>query len=95
MAGEVLGGAEGVNRLDIGENACALGAAYKAVWAGERKEGQTFEDFVGGLWKEDDFSRKIADGYQEGVFERFGIALKGFEMMEIEVLKLEGWRKYR
>ena len=42
IAGEVLGGSEGVYRLDFGENACALGAAYKAVWATERQPGQTF-----------------------------------------------------
>ena len=43
LAGEVLGGVEGVYRLDIGGNACALGSAYKAVWAVERKTGETFE----------------------------------------------------
>ena len=37
--GEVIGGAEGVYRLDVGGNACALGGAYKAVWALERAEG--------------------------------------------------------
>lgn len=31
LCGEVLGGVEGVYRLDIGGNACALGAAYKAA----------------------------------------------------------------
>lgn len=36
LCGQVLGGAEGVFRLDIGGNACALGAAYKAVWGVER-----------------------------------------------------------
>ena len=91
IVGEVLGGTEGVYRLDVGENACALGAAYKAVWAGERTDGsQSFEDFVGERWKEEEFSRKVADGYQEGVFERFGIAVKGIEMVEREVLREEG-----
>ncbi|KAI4149703.1 MAG: hypothetical protein LQ340_004489, partial [Diploschistes diacapsis] len=44
LAGQVLGGSEGVYRLDVGQNACALGAAYKAVWAAERKEGEGFEE---------------------------------------------------
>ncbi|KAK7527023.1 xylulose kinase [Phyllosticta citriasiana] len=37
LCGQVLGGAEGVFKLDIGGNACALGAAYKAVWGVERR----------------------------------------------------------
>lgn len=72
IAGEVLGGVEGVYRLDVGENACALGAAYKAVWAAERKEGQTFEQLIGSRWKEENFVKRIADGYQRGIFERYG-----------------------
>ena len=42
ICGEVLGSIEGVYKLDIGGNACALGSAYKAVWGCERKPGQTF-----------------------------------------------------
>ena len=91
IVGEVLGGTEGVYRLDVGENACALGAAYKAVWVGERTDGsQSFEDFVAGRWKEEEFSRKVTDGYQEEVFERFGVAVKGFEMVEREILREQG-----
>ena len=89
IAGQVLGGIEGVYKLDVGENACALGAAYKAVWSVERKQGQTFEDLVGARWKEDEFIRKIAEGYQKGVFERYGLAVEGFAMMEKEVLAQE------
>ncbi len=37
VIGDVLGGADGVYRLDVGGNACALGGAYKAVWALERE----------------------------------------------------------
>ena len=36
LVGEILGGVEGVYRLDVGGNACALGSAYKAVWATEK-----------------------------------------------------------
>jgi len=90
VAGDVLGSSEGIFKLDVGENACALGAAYKAVWAMERQEGQTFEDLIGSRWHESEFVEKIADGYQEGVWERYGEALKGFEMMERELLAKTG-----
>lgn len=93
ICGEILGGSEGVYQLDVGENACALGAAHKAVWGCERAEGQSFEDLIGSRWKEEDFVRKIADGYQPGVFERYGEALKGFEKMENELLAKEERRE--
>ncbi|KAL8873121.1 MAG: hypothetical protein Q9174_001351 [Haloplaca sp. 1 TL-2023] len=88
-AGEVLGGVEGVYRLDVGENACALGAAYKALWAFERKPMQSFEELISGRWKEHDFVKRIAVGYQEGIFERYGLAVEGLDMIEKEVLKGE------
>ncbi|PGH09351.1 xylulokinase [Blastomyces parvus] len=89
VAGEVLGGVEGVYKLDVGENACALGAAYKAVWALERAPNQTFEDLIGKRWKEEEFAEKIDEGYQPGLFERFGRAVEGFEMMEKQILRQE------
>lgn len=89
IAGEVLGGVEGVYRLDVGENACALGAAYKAVWAVERKPGQSFEELIGGRWQEDKFVEKIADGYQEGIFERYGMAFEGLDLVEKQILRGE------
>ncbi len=90
ICGEVLGSVEGIYKLDIGGNACALGAAYKAVWGCERKNGETFEDLIGSRWDEAAFVRKIADGYTKGVFEKYGEAVRGFEMMEQELLKREG-----
>ncbi|MCJ1382805.1 hypothetical protein MMC17_005918 [Xylographa soralifera] len=90
VAGEVLGGVEGVWKLDVGQNACALGAAYKAVWTVERGQGESFEDLIGGRWKEGEFTEKVAEGYQSGVWERYGAAVEGFERMEEEVLRLEG-----
>ncbi|KAF3484008.1 uncharacterized protein GIQ15_03332 [Arthroderma uncinatum] len=93
VAGEVLGGIEGVYKLDVGENACALGAAYKAVWALERSPGQTFEDLIGQRWKEEEFVEKIADGYQPAVFEKYGQAVHGFEQMEKQILKSEADRR--
>jgi len=90
LAGEVLGGAEGVYRLDIGGNACALGAAYKAVWAVERGDGEKFEDLVGKRWNEAEFVKKVDQGYRKGVFEKYGEALEGFAHMEEEVIKSAG-----
>ena len=87
LAGQILGGSEGVFKLDVGENACALGGAYKAVWTIERKDGETFEDLIGKRWREDEFVEKIAEGYQKGLFEKYGEALAGFEDMELELLK--------
>lgn len=89
IAGEVLGGVEGVYRLDVGENACALGAAYKAVWASERKEGETFEQLIGDRWNEEDFIDRIADGYQKGIFERYAEGVRGLAAAEKEILKGE------
>ncbi|KAF2155865.1 putative D-Xylulose kinase [Myriangium duriaei CBS 260.36] len=87
IAGDVLGGVEGVYKLDIGGNACGLGAAYKATWGCERQNGQSFEDFIGQRWNEDQFVKRITDGYREGVFEKYGEAIKGFELMESTVIE--------
>ena len=86
IAGELLGSVEGVFKLDVGENACALGAAYKAVWAIERKKGETFEDLIGKRWKEEDFIEKIQDGYRANLFEQYGNAIEGFAKMEEQAL---------
>ncbi|KAL4941201.1 putative D-xylulose kinase A [Aspergillus oleicola] len=93
IAGEILGGSEGVYKLEIGDNACALGAAYKAVWAIERGKDQTFEDLIGQRWREEEFVEKIADGYLEREFERYGGAVEGFERMEHTVLEQEKGKK--
>jgi len=90
ICGEVLGSAEGVYKLDIGGNACALGSAYKAVWGCERKASETFEELIGSRWDEKKFVERVADGYKEGVFETYGEALKGFDKMEQLVLEKEG-----
>ncbi|EME87916.1 uncharacterized protein MYCFIDRAFT_184774 [Pseudocercospora fijiensis CIRAD86] len=87
ICGEVLGSVEGVYTLDIGGNACALGAAYKAVWGCERKKGQTFEDLIGSRWDEASFVKRVADGYKKGVFEKYGEAVKGLDLMEKQALK--------
>ena len=87
LAGEILGGVEGVYRLDVGGNACALGSAYKAVWAVERTPGEDFEDFISGRWREDDFVEKIADGYQEDLYQFYEKGVEGLEAVEKDVLK--------
>lgn len=86
IVGDVLGGAEGVYRLDVGGNACALGGAYKAVWAMERKRDETFEDLIGARWRESEAVVKVDEGYRPDVWERYGAVLDPFEQMEQEVL---------
>ncbi|KAK4188700.1 putative xylulose kinase [Podospora australis] len=85
---DVLGGADGVYKLDVGGNACALGGAYKAVWAFERAEGETFDELIGKRWKEEGAIQKVGEGYKEGVFEQYGEVLGAFEEMEERILKV-------
>ena len=87
VTGQVLGGSEGIYKLDVGENACALGAAYKAVWACERQEGESFEELIGKRWDEASVVEKIAEGYQQETWERYGKALDGFAQMERVLLE--------
>ena len=89
IAGQVLGGVEGVYRLDVGENACALGAAYKAVWAVERKQGETFEELIGARWREEDFVKRVADGYHAGIFEQYSAGVEALAAAEREILESE------
>jgi xylulokinase len=79
-----------VYKLDIGGNACALGAAYKAAWGTGRESGESFEDYLEKRWNEEEFVKRICDGYREGVFERYGDVLKGFEELEGKVVKESG-----
>ena len=86
IVGDVLGGVEGVWKLDVGGNACALGGAYKAVWAIERKEGESFEELIGERWLESDAVEKVDDGYRAEVWKKYGVVLGTFEEMEGKVL---------
>ncbi|KAK3357717.1 hypothetical protein B0T25DRAFT_167769 [Lasiosphaeria hispida] len=88
VMGDVLGGVEGVYKLDVGGNACALGGAYKAVWAFERADGETFDELIGKRWKEEGTIQKVGDGYREGVFEKYGNVLGVFEQMEERILEV-------
>ena len=87
IAGEILGGVEGVFKLDVGGNACALGSAYKAVWACERKESETFEDLIGARWDEEEFVEKIAEGYQAAKYKIYEKGVQGLEAVESDVLR--------
>ncbi|PKS12689.1 hypothetical protein jhhlp_000897 [Lomentospora prolificans] len=84
--GEVLGGAEGVYKLDVGGNACALGGAYKAVWALERAEGESFDELIGKRWKEEGAIQKVDDGFKDGLFQRYGKVLPAFDQLEQKIL---------
>lgn len=88
VVGDVLGGSEGVYKLDVGGNACALGGAYKAVWAMERGEGETFDELIGKRWREEGAIQRVDEGYKEGVFERYGNVLGAFEEMERRILEV-------
>lgn len=85
--GEVLGGAEGVYRLDVGGNACALGGAYKAVWAMERSEGESFDELIGKRWREEGAIQKVDGGFRDGVFQAYGDVLGAFGEMESEIMR--------
>ncbi|KAJ6782249.1 hypothetical protein PWT90_04158 [Aphanocladium album] len=87
--GSVLGGADGVFKLDVGGSACALGGAYKAVWALERSEGETFDDLLAGRWQEEGSIEKVDVGYREGTYEQYGKVLGAFEEMEKKILEDE------
>ncbi|KAI2642890.1 xylulose kinase-like protein [Xylaria nigripes] len=87
--GDVLGGAEGVYRLDVGGNACALGGAHKALWACERcDEKQSFDELIGTRWKEEGNVQKVDDGYRAETYEIYGNILGAFEEMENRVLSI-------
>ncbi|KAK4462498.1 hypothetical protein QBC42DRAFT_267646 [Cladorrhinum samala] len=89
VMGDVLGGADGIYKLDVGGNACALGGAYKAVWAFERRDNkETFDELIGKRWKEEGAIQKVGEGYKQGVFEKYGSVLGAFEEMEERILKV-------
>ncbi|KAK3191734.1 hypothetical protein K4F52_002158 [Lecanicillium sp. MT-2017a] len=90
VLGEVLGGADGVYKLDVGGSACALGGAYKALWALERRQGETFDDLLAARWQEAGSIEKVDVGYRsEGTYGAFGNVLGAFEEMEKELLAEE------
>lgn len=89
VIGEVLGGVDGVYKLDVGGNACALGGAYKALWAMERKEGETFDDLIGKRWKAEGSIQKVDEGFRDGTYQKYGNVLGAFEEMEHRLLAEE------
>ena len=92
LAGEILGPTEGVWRLDVGENACALGAAQKALWSdqrGESEQRKSFERFLEERWREEEFARKVDVGYRQGVWEDYQVGVEALAAAEEEVLRRE------
>ncbi|KAK5989137.1 putative D-xylulose kinase A [Cladobotryum mycophilum] len=89
VIGDVLGGADGVYKLDVGGNACALGGAYKALWGIERSRGETFDELIGKRWTEEGSIEKVDDGYREGTYPKYGNVLGAFEEMEQRLLDQE------
>ncbi|KAI9897238.1 hypothetical protein N3K66_008260 [Trichothecium roseum] len=89
VIGDVLGGTEGVYKLDVGGSACALGGAYKAAWALERGEGERFEDLIGKRWREEGSVEKVGQGFVDGRYQRYGNVLGAFEEMEKKLLAEE------
>jgi len=86
VLGEVLGGSEGVYKLDVGGNACALGGAYKALWAMERQENETFDDLIGKRWTEEGNIQRIDEGFRDGTYQKYGKLLTAFEALENKIL---------
>lgn len=76
-------------RLNVGGNACALGGAYKAVWAMERKNGETFEALIGERWRESEAVVRVARGYDHALYHEYGEVLGAFEEMEQRVLETQ------
>lgn len=89
VIGEVLGGVDGVYKLDVGGNACAMGGAYKALWALERGEGETFDDLIGKRWKEEGSIERVDQGFRDGTYQKYGNVLGAFEAMEHKILAEE------
>lgn len=90
ICGDILGGEEGVWRLEnVKGGACAVGAANRAAW-GASLESQTsvntesFEHFLTRKWEASNVSRvtKVADGYKAGIWERYGEAMAGILQLE-------------
>lgn len=89
VIGDVLGGADGVYKLDVGGSACALGGAYKALWALERSKGETFDDLIAKRWKEEGSIERVDQGFRDGTYQKYGNVLGAFEEMEKRLLAEE------
>ncbi|KAG6249174.1 hypothetical protein E4U24_002378 [Claviceps purpurea] len=89
VIGDVLGGADGVYKLDVGGSACALGGAYKALWALERTQDETFDELIAQRWKEDGAIERVDEGFKNGTYQRYGNVLGAFEEMEKRLLAEE------
>jgi xylulokinase len=89
VIGDVLGGDDGVYKIDVGGSACALGGAYKALWALERKQGETFDELIAQRWKEEGSIERVDGGFKQGTYQQYGNILGAFEEMEKRLLSEE------
>ncbi|EQK99084.1 xylulokinase [Ophiocordyceps sinensis CO18] len=72
-----------------GGSACALGGAYKALWACERAPGQTLDDLVAARWREESAVKRVGEGFRPETYRAYGRVLGAFEEMEQMLLAEE------
>jgi xylulokinase len=84
---QVVGSKEGVFRLMEGvtAGACARGSAIIAAWAYCGK-GQNFEEFVRERWRMEGRLDRLAEGWSQDVWERYGSILDTYGRCEDIIL---------
>ena len=55
----------------------------------ERQPEETFEQLIGARWREEDFVKKVADGYQANLFEEYAKGVDALEGVEKQVLQTQ------
>jgi xylulokinase len=72
IAGEVLGGLEGVFKLDVGENACALGQRIRLSGQSKGSQGRHSEDLIGRGGKKKSSWRRLLTGIRKAFLRNMG-----------------------
>ncbi|KAI9893613.1 MAG: hypothetical protein M1814_006409 [Vezdaea aestivalis] len=94
MVREIIGGEDGVWVFgdEVGGNAGALGAAGRACWGCEGR-GMGWEGWLRGRWGGDLMGgrrvRRVEEGWDRAVWERWSEGVRGLEMVEGELLRKE------
>ena len=57
------------------------------MWAVERHRGESFEELVGQRWREEEFTKKVAEGYDEKLYREYEKGVEALEAVEKEVLR--------
>ena len=57
------------------------------MWAVERGPGESFESLIGERWREEEFTKKVAEGYDEELYRGYAKGVEALEVVEKEVLK--------